>query len=73
MFPSTFDAGLDFLLRDTELSLTVIHALRGIKDVQNEDLVSLRYAYVSLSKGFFCRPKDVGMIFEMHMRAVCSV
>ncbi|KAL8527003.1 hypothetical protein ACS0TY_016029 [Phlomoides rotata] len=66
-------SGLDFLLRDTELSLTVIHALRGIEDVQNEDLISLRYAYSLLSKGFFCRPKDVGMIFEMHMRAVIAV
>lgn len=66
-------SGLDFLLRDQDVSLTVIHALRGIHDVQNEDLLSLRYASVLLSKGFFVRPRDVGMIVEIHMRAVIAV
>lgn len=66
-------SGVDFLLRDQEVSLTVIHALRGIHDVQNRDLLSLRYASVLLSKGFFVRPRDVGMIVEIHMRAVSSL
>ncbi|KAH6806170.1 hypothetical protein C2S51_031001 [Perilla frutescens var. frutescens] len=66
-------SGLDFLLRDQEVSLTVIHALRGIHNVQNGDLLSLRYASVLLSKGFFVRPRDVGMIVELHMRAVIAV
>ncbi|KAK6147265.1 hypothetical protein DH2020_018177 [Rehmannia glutinosa] len=40
---------------------------------QKEDLLSLRYAYVLMSKGFFIRPKEVGMIVEMHMRALIVV
>ncbi|KAI3472074.1 hypothetical protein Pfo_029110 [Paulownia fortunei] len=66
-------SGLDFLLHDPEVSSTIIHALRGIEDDQKEDLLSLRYAYVLMSKGFFCRPKEVGMIVEMHMRALIAV
>ncbi|KAK6131594.1 hypothetical protein DH2020_034608 [Rehmannia glutinosa] len=66
-------SGLDFLLHDPEVSSTIIHALRGIENVQKEDLLSLRYAYVLMSKGFFIRPKEVGMIVEMHMRALIAV
>ncbi|KAL7137266.1 hypothetical protein ABFS83_10G080600 [Erythranthe nasuta] len=66
-------SGLDFLLHDPEVSSTVIHALRGIEDVRNDDLLSLRYAYVLMSKGFFCRPKEVGMVMKMHMRALISI
>ncbi|XP_057778024.1 protein virilizer homolog isoform X2 [Salvia miltiorrhiza] len=66
-------SGVDFLLQDQEVSLTVIHALRGIHDVQNGDLISLRYASALLSRGFFVRPRDVGMIVEIHLRAVIAV
>ncbi|KAK6147305.1 hypothetical protein DH2020_018217 [Rehmannia glutinosa] len=66
-------SGLNFLLHDPEVSSTIIHALRGIENVQKEDLLSLRYAYVLMSKGFFIRPKEVGMIVEMHMRAALKV
>ncbi|GFQ01432.1 hypothetical protein PHJA_002287100 [Phtheirospermum japonicum] len=66
-------SGLDFLLHDPEVSSTIIHALRGIEDVQKEGLLSLRYAYVLMSKGFFIRPKEVGMVVEMHMRALIAV
>ncbi|KAL3642732.1 hypothetical protein CASFOL_013547 [Castilleja foliolosa] len=66
-------SGLDFLLHDPEVSSTIIHALRGIEDVQKEDLISLRYAYVLMSKGFFIRPKEVGMVVEMHMRALIAI
>ncbi|XP_047976434.1 protein virilizer homolog isoform X3 [Salvia hispanica] len=66
-------SGLDFLLRDQEVSLIVIRALRGIHGIQNGDFISLRYASVLLSRGFFVRPRDVGMIVEMHMRAVVAV
>ncbi|XP_042045920.1 protein virilizer homolog isoform X2 [Salvia splendens] len=66
-------SGVDFLLRDQEVSLIVIRALRGIHGVQNGDFISLRYASVLLSRGFFVRPRDVGMIVEMHMRAVIAV
>ncbi|PIN17839.1 hypothetical protein CDL12_09499 [Handroanthus impetiginosus] len=66
-------SGLDFLLHDPEVSSTVIRALRGIEDVQMEDPISLRYASVLISKGFFCHPREVGMIIQMHTRALIAV
>ncbi|KAL0309460.1 UNVERIFIED_CONTAM: protein virilizer [Sesamum radiatum] len=62
-------SGLGFLLHDPEISSTIIYALRGMEDVQKEDALSLRYASVLMSKGFFCRPMEVGMIVEVHMKA----
>ncbi|KAL6521192.1 hypothetical protein OROGR_017761 [Orobanche gracilis] len=66
-------SGLDFLLHDPEVSSTIIYALRGIEDIQKEDLLPLRYAYVLMSKGLFISPKEVGMVVEMHMRALFAV
>ncbi|GER27313.1 hypothetical protein STAS_03009 [Striga asiatica] len=66
-------SGLNFLLHDLEVSSTIIHALRGIEDVQKEDLLSLRFAHVLMSKGFFISPKEVGQIVEMHMRALIAI
>ncbi|KAL6575077.1 hypothetical protein OROMI_012362 [Orobanche minor] len=66
-------SGLDFLLHDPEVSSTIIYALRGIEDIQKEDLLPLRYAYVLMSKGFFISPKEVGMVVEMHVRALIAV
>ncbi|KAK4482102.1 hypothetical protein RD792_011543 [Penstemon davidsonii] len=66
-------SGLDFLLHDPEVSSTIICAFRGVADVQKEDFISLRYASVLISKGFFCRPREVSMIIEMHARALIAV
>ncbi|CAA0831811.1 embryo defective 2016 [Striga hermonthica] len=66
-------SGLNFLLHDLEVSSTIIHALRGVEGVQKEDLLSLRFAYVLMSKGFFISPKEVGQIVEMHMRALIAI
>ncbi|KAG8376803.1 hypothetical protein BUALT_Bualt09G0101900 [Buddleja alternifolia] len=66
-------SGLKYLLEDPEVSSTLIYALRGIEDVQKEDSVSLRFASVLISKGFVCGTKEVGMIIEMHMRALVAV
>ncbi|KAL0374797.1 UNVERIFIED_CONTAM: protein virilizer [Sesamum radiatum] len=66
-------SGLGFLLHDPEVSSTIIYALRGMEDVQKEDALSLRYASVLMSKGFFCRPMEVGMIVEVHMKALIAI
>ncbi|KAK4396587.1 protein virilizer [Sesamum angolense] len=66
-------SGLGFLLHDPEISSTIIYALRGMEDVQKEDALSLRYASVLMSKGFFCRPMEVGMIVEVHMKALIAI
>lgn len=65
-----FFAGLIFLLLHPELSATVILALRGVDDFNKEDCAPLRYASILISKGFFCRPREVGLIAEMHLRVV---
>ncbi|KAL0346985.1 UNVERIFIED_CONTAM: protein virilizer [Sesamum calycinum] len=61
------------VLHDPEISSTIIYALRGMEDVQKEDALSLRYASVLMSKGFFCRPMEVGMIIEVHMKALIAI
>ncbi|XP_051150201.1 protein virilizer homolog isoform X2 [Andrographis paniculata] len=66
-------SGLNFLMQDPEVSSTIIHALWGREYIHKEDSLSLRHAYTLLSKGFFCYPNEVGMIIEMHMRALISV
>lgn len=69
-------SGLIFLLQHPELSGTLIHALRGGDNVNKDVCLPLRYASVSISKGFFCVPQEVGMIVGMHLRVVgtfCSI
>ncbi|KAM1647231.1 hypothetical protein EV2_008988 [Malus domestica] len=66
-------SGLIFLLHHPELSATIIGALRGADDVNKDACLPLRYAFISLSKGFFCAPQDVGMIVGVHLRVVNAV
>ncbi|KAK3028735.1 hypothetical protein RJ639_037758, partial [Escallonia herrerae] len=65
-------SGLVFLLHDPEIATTVILALRGA-DLKKEESVPLRYASVLISKGFFCHPREVGTIVEIHLRAVNAI
>ncbi|XP_075509532.1 LOW QUALITY PROTEIN: protein virilizer homolog [Primulina tabacum] len=66
-------SGLAFLLNEPDVFSTVMRALRGNDDFQKEDPISLRYATFLISKGFFCPPKEVGVIAEMHARALIAV
>lgn len=66
-------SGLIFLLHHPELSATIIHALRGGDNVNKDVCLPLRYASVSISKGFFCVPQEVGMIVGMHLRVVNAI
>lgn len=68
-----FFSGVIFLLHYPEVSATVILALRGVDDFNKEDCAPLRYASILISKGFFCRPQDVGLVVEMHLRVVSFV
>ena len=65
-----FFSGLIFLLLHPELSATVILALRGVDDFNKEDCAPLRFASILISKGFFFRPREVGLVIEMHLRVV---
>lgn len=69
-----FLLGLMFLLSDPDISITIIHALKGANDwKRNKQSASLRYASVLISKGFFCHPQEVGFILEMHLKAVSYI
>ncbi|XP_050380186.1 protein virilizer homolog [Argentina anserina] len=66
-------SGLIFLLQHPELSATIIYALRGGDNVNKDVCLPLRYATVSISKGFFCVPQEVGIIVGMHLRVVNAI
>ncbi|KZV32655.1 hypothetical protein F511_36386 [Dorcoceras hygrometricum] len=66
-------SGLAFLLNEPDVFSTVMHTLSDSDDFHREDSISLRYATVLISKGFFCPPKEVGVIAQMHARALISV
>ncbi|XP_043712875.1 protein virilizer homolog [Telopea speciosissima] len=66
-------SGLVFLLLQPEVTATVILSLVGVEDMNKEDCIPLRYASVLISKGFYCRPQEVGMICEMHLRVVNAI
>ncbi|CAN4085379.1 unnamed protein product [Withania somnifera] len=66
-------SGLIFLGRDPEVAITIIHALRGADNLKKGDSISLRHASVLISKGFFCHPRDVALILEMHLKAINAV
>ncbi|OVA07160.1 Protein virilizer [Macleaya cordata] len=66
-------SGLVFLLMQPEVTATLILSLEGLKDSNTEECVPLRYASVLLSKGFFCRPQEIGIITELHLRVVSAV
>ncbi|CAM8891743.1 unnamed protein product [Rhodiola kirilowii] len=66
-------SGLTFLVHHPELTASLVFALRGVDSVSKEENVPLRYASVLLSKGFVCRPTEVGVIIEMYLRAVRAV
>jgi hypothetical protein len=65
-------SGSLFLLQDPEIATAIIHSLRGV-ELKNEESVPLRYASNLISKGFFCRPREVGVIVETHLRAVNAI
>ncbi|KAF5772922.1 putative protein virilizer [Helianthus annuus] len=62
-------SGLMFLLLDPELSTTVIYSLKG-PDSSMQESIPLRYASVLISKGFFCHPREIGIITKTHLRVM---
>lgn len=66
-------SGLIFLGRDPEVATTIIHALRGADNWKKDESISIRHASVLISKGFFCHPRDVALIIEMHLKAISAI
>ncbi|KAK6942521.1 Virilizer, N-terminal, partial [Dillenia turbinata] len=66
-------SGLTFLLLNPEVTSTIILSLGAGNDVTKEECIPSRYATTLLTKGFFCRPGEVGTIIELHLRVVSAV
>lgn len=64
--------GLSFLLSQPEATELIVLSLQDGKDMNKTECITLRHAFVLLSKGFFCRPQEVGMITELHLKVVCA-
>ena len=65
--------GLSFLLSQPEATELIVLSLQDAENVNKAECITLRQAFVLLSKGFFCRPQEVGIITELHLKVVCAV
>ncbi|KAH7674399.1 Protein virilizer protein [Dioscorea alata] len=66
-------SGLTFLLNETEAISLLMCSLQDEKHTSATECLTLRQAAVFLSKGFFCRPQDVRMIAELHLRVGVAI
>jgi len=66
-------SGLSFLLSQPEATELIVLSLQDVENVNKAECITLRQAFVLLSKGFFCRPQEVGIITELHLKVVCAV
>ncbi|KAL6662063.1 hypothetical protein ACP70R_001447 [Stipagrostis hirtigluma subsp. patula] len=64
--------GLSFLLSQPEATELIVLALQDAETTNKAECITLRQAFVLLSKGFFCRPQEVGMITELHVKVICA-
>jgi len=60
------------LLSQPEATELIVLSLQDAENMNKAECITLRQAFVLLSKGFFCRPKEVGMITELHLKVVCA-
>ncbi|CAL4917596.1 unnamed protein product [Urochloa decumbens] len=61
-------SGLSFLLSQPEATELIVLSLQDAENMNKAECITLRQAFVLLSKGFFCRPQEVGMITELHLK-----
>jgi len=66
-------SGLSFLLSQPEATELIVLSLQDAENVNKAECITLRQAFILLSKGFFCRPQEVGIITELHLKVVCAV
>ncbi|XP_078432538.1 mRNA methyltransferase EMB2016 isoform X2 [Wolffia australiana] len=66
-------SGLLFLLCQPEATAALVLSLQGMEESEKADYVTLRHAAVLMSKGFFCRPEEIGMIAEVHLRVAGTI
>ncbi|KAF8682053.1 hypothetical protein HU200_045513 [Digitaria exilis] len=61
-------SGLSFLLSQPEATELIVLSLQDAENMNKAECITLRQAFILLSKGFFCRPQEVGMITELHLK-----
>ncbi|KAG8097437.1 hypothetical protein GUJ93_ZPchr0013g36127 [Zizania palustris] len=61
-------SGLSFLLGQPEATELILLSLQDGEGMNKTECITLRQAFVLLSKGFFCRPQEVAMITEIHLK-----
>ncbi|TVU46430.1 hypothetical protein EJB05_05967 [Eragrostis curvula] len=61
-------SGISFLLSQPEATELIVLSLQDTKNMSKTECITLRQAFVLLSKGFFCRPQEIAMITELHLR-----
>ncbi|CAL4934424.1 unnamed protein product [Urochloa decumbens] len=61
-------SGLSFLLSQPEATELIVLSLQDAENMNKAECITLRQAFVLLSKGFFCRPQEIGMITELHLK-----
>ncbi|KAJ3682983.1 hypothetical protein LUZ60_013210 [Juncus effusus] len=66
-------SGLTFLLDQAEATELLVLSLKDVEDSSKTECMNLRQASVLLSKGFFCHPREIGAITELHFRVVSLV
>ncbi|XP_072967043.1 protein virilizer homolog isoform X2 [Typha angustifolia] len=66
-------SGFSFLLMQPEATELLILSLRDVEDINKTECMTLRQVAVLLSKGFFCRPQEIGMITELHLKVGTAV
>ncbi|CAA7405436.1 unnamed protein product [Spirodela intermedia] len=66
-------SGLTFLLLQPEATAALVSSLQGFEDSDKAEYVTIRHAAVLISKGFFCRPQEIGMIAELHLRVGITI
>ncbi|CAN6455259.1 unnamed protein product [Victoria cruziana] len=66
-------SGLMFLLLQPEETAMLILSLQGDDNIDKIESMPLTFATALISKGFFCHPKDIGVIAEVHLRVVSAV
>ncbi|XP_006651539.1 protein virilizer homolog isoform X2 [Oryza brachyantha] len=65
-------SGLSFLLGQPEATELILLSLQDGEDMSKTECMTLRQAFNLLSKGFFCRPQEVAMITELHLKVGSS-
>lgn len=58
------------MLLQPEIMKILIRSLKAMDDIDKINCLTLRDATNFVSKGYLCRPEEIGMIMELHLGVV---